>query len=330
MSENPEILVHCEVNDGKLASLAIELLGSGSRLASELGQPLCAILIGNGTSGLAQEAIAYGSQKVYVIDDPSLKDYSTELYLQAIEQAVELVHPSIILLGQTIIGRDLAPWLAFRLNTGVTMDCTALEIDPDTRRLKMTRPVYGGNAEAIQLCRKDPQIAVVRNKVMAPSTRDGSRTGEVIMMKPAIDKASLKMKVIERRTEAGTGVKLEDARVIVAGGRGIGSAEGFQQLTKMAELLHGAVGSTRPPCDAGWIPNNQQIGITGKIVSPDLYIAVGLSGASQHVAGFFSSKVVVAINKDPGANIFKVADYGIVADWKTVLPALATKLTEAM
>jgi electron transfer flavoprotein alpha subunit len=192
----------------------------------------------------------------------------------------------------------------------------------------MTRPVYGGNAHAVQTCIKDPQIVAVRNKAMAPATKDDTLSGEVIRIESATDTSVFKMKVVDRKTESVRGIKLEDARVIVAGGRGIGSSDGFRQLENIAELLHGAVGATRPPCDAQWVPNSQQIGITGKVVSPDLYLAVALSGASQHLAGFFGSKVVVAINKDADANIFKVADYGIVADWKAVLPVLAVKLAE--
>jgi len=330
MAENSGILVNCEVTGGRLAPIATELLGAGSRLAPELGQELSAILIGSDISGLAQETIAYGAKKVYVVDEPSLKDYSTESFLMVMEKVVQQAHPAIILLGQTSSGRDLGPWLAFRLNTGATMDCMALAIDPATKRLLMTRPVYGGNAQAVQVCGTDPQIAAVRIKAMAPSAKDDTLQGQVINVEAGIDSASLKTKVLERKIEATAGIKLEDARVVVAGGRGIGSASGFQQLEEIAGLLHGAVGATRTPCDAKWISNSQQIGITGKIVSPDLYIAVALSGASQHVSGFFSSRVIVAINKDPEANIFKVAHYGIVADWKTALPAFTAKLKEVV
>jgi electron transfer flavoprotein alpha subunit len=328
MSENAGVLVYGEVTGGRLAPIATELLGAGSRLASELGQELSIVLIGSDTSVLAQEAIAYGASKVYIVDEPSLKDYAAEPYLMAMEKVVQQALPAIILLGQTSSGRDLAPWLAFRLNTGATMDCMALEIDPATKRLLMTRPVYGGNAQAVQVCETDPQIAAVRIKAMAPLAKDDTRQGQVINVAAGVDSASLKTKVVERKIEATAGTKLEDARVVVAGGRGIGSADGFKQLEEIAGLLQGAVGGTRPSCDAKWISDSQQIGITGKIVSPDLYIAVALSGASQHVSGFFSSKVIVAINKDPEANIFKVAHYGIVADWKTALPAFTAKLKE--
>ena len=330
MFDNTGVLVHCEVTGNKLAPIATELLGAGSRLASELGQEVSAVLIGSDVSGLAQEAIAYGANKVYTVDDAALKDYSTEPYLSVMEKVVEQASPAIILFGQTSTGRDLAPWLAFRLNTGATMDCMALEIDSATKRMLMTRPVYGGNAQAVQVCETDPQIAAVRIKAMAPLAKDDSRQGEVINIEAGIDPASLKTKVLEQKIEAAAGIKLEDARVVVAGGRGIGSADGFKQLEELAGLLQGAVGATRPPCDAKWIPDSHQIGITGKIVSPDLYIAVALSGASQHVSGFFSSGVIVAINKDPEANIFKVADYGIVADWKTALPAFTARLKEVV
>jgi electron transfer flavoprotein alpha subunit len=323
---NTGVLVHGEVSGGKLARVAAELLGAGRRLAAELGQELSAVLIGSDIGGPAGEAIAFGADTVYVVDDPSLKDYATEPYLTAMEKVVQQALPSIVLLGQTSSGRDLAPWLAFRLDTGATMDCMALEIDPATKRLLMTRPVYGGNAQAVQVCKTDLQIAAVRLKAMAPSPKDDARQGRVINVAAAIDQASLRVKVLERKIEPTTGTRLEDARVVVAGGRGIGSADGFRQLEELAGLLQGAVGATRPPCDARWVPNSQQVGITGKIVSPDLYIAVALSGASQHVSGFFSSRVVVAINKDPEANIFKVAHYGIVADWKTVLPHLIAEL----
>jgi electron transfer flavoprotein alpha subunit len=330
MSENTGVLVHCEITGGRLAPIAVELLGAGSRLASELGQELSAVLIGSDIGGLAQEAVACGAGKVYVVDEPSLKDYAAEPYLMVMEKVVRQALPSILLLGQTSAGRDLAPWLAFRLNTGATMDCMALEIDPATGRLLMTRPVYGGNAQAVQVCKMDPQIAAVRARAMAPSAKDDSLQGQVINIEAGIDSASLKTEVVERKTEATVGIRLEDTRVVVAGGRGIGSAEGFQQLEEVAGLLKGAVGATRPPCDARWVSDSRQIGITGKIVSPDLYIAVALSGASQHVSGFFSSKVIVAINKDPEANIFKVAHYGIVADWKAALPAFTARLKQVV
>jgi electron transfer flavoprotein alpha subunit len=328
MSDNKGILVYCETTGGKLTPMATELLGAGSRLATASGGELNAVLIGSGTAAIAEEAIAYGAQNVYVVDDPVLKDYATEPYLMVMEKVVGQVNPEIILLGQTAAGRDLAPWLAFRLDTVATMDCAALEIDADSKRLLMTRPVYGGNALAVQVCEASPQIATVRTKAMTPLERDSNRQGQVIKIDAGIDPATIKTRIIEKKVEAEAGVKLEEARVVVAGGRGMGSVEGFKQLEEIAGILKGAVGATRPPCDKKWIADTRQIGLTGKIVSPDLYIAVGLSGASQHVSGFSSAKVIAAINKDPEAGIFKIAHYGIVADWKAVLPAFTTKLKE--
>ena len=328
MSENKGVLVYCETADGKLTSIAIELLGAGSRLVSTSGEGLNAVIIGSSISNLAQEAIAYGARNVYVIEDPYFEHYATESYLMVLEKVVRQVAPDIMLLGQTAAGRDLAPWLAFHLNTEATMDCTALEIDPAGKRLLMTRPVYGGNAQVVQVCDTDPQIATIRAKAIAPAAKDSTRQGQVIHVAAEIDPSSFKTSVVDRKAEATSGVRLEEARVVIAGGRGMGSADGFKQLEEIAGLMKGAVGATRPPCDKKWISDSRQIGLTGKVVSPDLYIAVGLSGASQHLSGFSSAKVIVAINKDPEANIFKVAHYGIVADWKAVLPAFVGRLKE--
>jgi electron transfer flavoprotein alpha subunit len=328
MSNDNGVMVHCEAVDGKLAPIAMELIGAGSRLARALDQELAAVLIGNNVVGPAREAIAYGANKVYIIDDPLLKDYIPETYLAAAEKLVRQTAPQILLFGQTPIGRDLAPRLAFRLDSAATLDCVALSIDAITKRMLQTKPVFGGNAQAVQYCQTDPQIATVRIKTMSQAERDDSRQGEVIKVPWIIDLNALRTRILDRRVEIGVGIRLEDAKVVIAGGRGIGSAEGFAQLEELAKILKGAVGASRPPCDNKWVRDNLQIGLTGKIVSPDLYIAVALSGASQHVSGCSGSKVMVAINKDPEANIFKVAHYGIVADWIKVLPALASKVKE--
>jgi electron transfer flavoprotein alpha subunit len=328
MGENKGVVVVCEHGHGQLSPIAIELLGAGSRLAQQLEQDISAVIIGSGVSELASEAIAYGANRVYTVDDPLLKEYLTEPYLLSMENVVNQTLPSIILLGQTPLGRDLAPWLAFRFNTTAAMDCLSLTIDAASKRMVMTRPVYGGNAQAVLICESDPQIATVRLKSMAPLARDNARKGQVIKISVNIDPIANKTKVLERKIDVAAGIKLEDARVIVAGGRGIGGRDGFKQLEELAELLKGAVGASRPPCDAKWIPDSQQIGLTGKIVSPDLYFAIGLSGSSQHLSGCSNAKVIVAINKDPQANIFKVAHYGIVADWKKALPNFVAKAKE--
>ncbi len=330
MAEYKGVLVHCEVAEGKLAAIATELLGCGRKLADDLGQELYAVLTGSDVSGSAREAVAFGADKVYVVDDPLLKDYQTDPYLSAMDKVVKQVMPRILLLGQTPIGRDLAPRLAFKLNTAASLDCVELAIDADSKRLLQTKPVYGGNAQATYICQSDPQIATVRTKVMSPLEPDSSRQGEIITIEAGIDPSAIRTRVLEKVPEAVEGIKLEEAEVIVSGGRGIGSAEGFKQLAELAKALKGAVGATRPPCDNGWVPDGLQIGLTGKIVAPSLYIAVALSGSSQHMSGSSGSKTIVAINKDPEANIFKVAQYGIVEDWKKILPAFTEKVKELL
>jgi electron transfer flavoprotein alpha subunit len=325
---NTGVLVHCEVADGKLANIAAELLGVGKHLAQDLGQELSAVVIGCNISSIAPEAISLGADRVYVVDDPLLKDYLTDSYLSVMEKVIKQAIPRIILLGQTQIGRDLTPRLAFRLDTAAVLDCLALTIDPVTKRMLMTKPVFGGNAQAIQICVTQPQIATVRSKAMVPAIKEEGRKGEIINIAPDIAPASVRTKILDRRVEAGSGVKLEDAQAVVAGGRGIGGPDGFKQLEELARVLKGALAASRPACDNKWVSDNLQVGLTGKIVSPDLYIAVAISGSSQHLSGCSGSKVIVAINKDPEANIFKVAHYGIVADWKKALPVFTEKVKQ--
>jgi len=330
MAEYKGVMIHCEVAEGKLAAIATELLGCGRKLADDLGQELYAALVGNKLSDLAQEAITFGADKVYVIDDPLLKDYQTDSYAPVMEKLIKQVMPQIFLLGQTSIGRDLAPRLAFKLDTIATMDCVELAIDSDSKRLLQTKPVFGGNAQAIFINESDTQVATVRTKAMSPLEPDSSRQGESITIDAGIDSSAIRTKVLEQVPEAVEGIKLEDAKVVVSGGRGIGSADGFKQLEELAKILKGAVGATRPPCDNGWVPAGLQVGLTGKIISPDLYIAVALSGASQHMTGSSGAKTIVAINKDAEANIFREARFGIVGDWKKVLPAFTDKVKELL
>jgi len=330
MAEYKGVMIHCEVAEGKLAAIATELLGCGRKLADDLGQELYAALVGNKLSDLAQEAITFGADKVYVIDDPLLKDYQTDSYVLVMEKVIKQVMPQILLLGQTSIGRDLAPRLAFKLDTVATMDCVELAIDSDSKRLLQTKPVFGGNAQAIFINESDTQVATVRTKAMSPLEPDSSRQGESITIDAGIDSSAIRTKVLEQVPEAVEGIKLEDAKVVVSGGRGIGSADGFKQLEELAKILKGAVGATRPPCDNGWVPAGLQVGLTGKIISPDLYIAVALSGASQHMTGSSGAKTIVAINKDAEANIFREARFGIVGDWKKVLPAFTDKVKELL
>ncbi len=330
MASHKGVLISGEIAGGKLAPIAIELLGIGRKLANDLGQELSVLLMGGAAGSLGQEAVAYGADNVYVAEDSLLDHYNSDAYTQVAANVCQKALPSIMLLGHTDIGLDLAPRLNGRLGGGLAMDCLALSVDPTTKLLVSTRPVFGGNAHATMVSKSArPQMATIRPKVVPPAERSDSRQGKVIPVEK-VDPATLKVKVVDRIKEEVEGVKLEDAGVVVSGGRGIGSAQNFEMLKELARVLGGAVGATRPACDEGWAPARLQVGQSGKVVSPKLYIAVALSGAMSHIAGCLGSKYIVAINKDKEANIFSVAHFGVVADYKEVLPALTAKLKEAL
>jgi electron transfer flavoprotein alpha subunit len=329
MADSKGVLVVGDINEGKLAAITAEMLGAGKKLADKLGEPLCAALLGSGIKGLAAEAIAFGASKVFVVDDANLKDYQSDAYVMAVESVIKAANPRIVLMGQSTVGRDLAPRLAFRFNTAISMDCVDLDVDAN-KLLIQTRPVYGGNARAIFTTEALPQMATVRAKAMTALPRDAAKTGEVVDVASGIDPAKIKTKFVKKVKEEVAGVKLEDAPAVIAGGRGIGNAEGFKQLEELAKLFKGAVGATRPAVDNNWVPASIQVGLTGKIVAPELYIAVALSGSSQHMAGCSGSKTIVAINKDPESNIFREARFGIVGDWKQALPAFTAKVKELL
>jgi electron transfer flavoprotein alpha subunit len=331
MAEYKGILVCGELADGKLASITTELLGCGRKLADDLKEDLSCLLASDAVSGASKEAIAFGADKVYAVEHPALKEYQADSCMQVVEKLVKEISPRAILIGQTSMGRDLAPRLAFRLGTSVTTDCLDLSIDPGTKLLTQTRPVYGGNAQAVFTSELMPQMVTVRTKAMSPLERDDSRKGEVLPTKVDIDAARVRTKILETVKEEAVGIKLEDAPVIVCGGRGMGGPEPFQTTLKaLADLLHGAVGASRPPADNGWVPEALHIGLTGKIVAPDIYIAIAVSGASQHTAGCSGSKHIIAINKDPEANIFREAEFGVVGKYEEVVPAFTNKLKELL
>ena len=331
MAEYKGILVCGELMDGKLASITTELLGCGRKLADDLKEDLCCLLAGDSVGEASKEAIAFGADKVYTVEHPALKEYQADSYIQVAEKLAKDISPRIILMGQTSLGRDFAPRLAFRLGTSLTTDCLDLSINPETKLLVQTRPVYGGNAQAIFTSDVMPQMATVRTKAMSPLERDDSRKGEVIATKIDIDTSKVRTKILETVKEEAVGIKLEDAPVIVSGGRGMGGPEPFQTtLKELADLLHGAVGASRPPADNGWVSEALHIGLTGKIVAPDIYIAIAVSGASQHTAGCTGSKHIIAINKDPEANIFREAELGVVGKYEEVVPALTNKLKELL
>ncbi len=331
MAEYKGILVCGELADGKLAAITTELLGCGRKLANDLKDDLSCLLASDSVGETPKEAIAFGADKAYTVEHPALKEYQADSYIQVVEKLAKDISPKLILMGQTSMGRDLAPRLAFRLGASLTTDCLDLSIDPETKLLVQTRPVYGGNAQAIFTSDVMPQMATVRTKAMSPLERDDSRKGEVIATKIDIDTSKVRTKILETVKEEAVGIKLEDAPVIVSGGRGIGGPEPFQTtLKELADLLHGAVGASRPPADNEWVSEALHIGLTGKIVAPDIYIAIAISGASQHTAGCTGSKHMIAINKDPEANIFREAELGVVGKYEDVVPALTNKLKELL
>jgi len=331
MAEYKGVLVCGELADGTLASITTELLGCGRKLADDLKEDLSCLLASDSVGEAPKEAIAFGADKVYTAEHPALKEYQADSHIQVVEKLAKDISPRIILMGQTSMGRDLAPRLAFRLDASLTTDCLELSIDSETKLLVQTRPVYGGNAQATFTSDVMPQMATVRTKAMSPLERDDSRKGEVIATKIDIDTSKVRTKILETVKEEAVGIKLEDAPVIISGGRGIGGAEAFQTtLKELADLLHGAVGASRPPADNGWVPEALHIGLTGKIVAPDIYIAIAISGASQHTAGCTGSKHIIAINKDPEANIFREAELGVVGKYEDVVPALTNKLKELL
>jgi electron transfer flavoprotein alpha subunit len=326
MGNQKEILLCGEIAEGKLASITLELLELGRCLADASGDTLSIVFLGSEIGVQAKEAGLYGADKVYVFDHPMFKDYQTEAFSLALKGFVEKTHPSMILMGQTSFGRDLAPSLAFRFHTVATLDCIELSIDPTSKKLLQKKPIYGGNAVAVyETAPEYLPIATIRPKTSDPAVRNETRACEVVNLDAGIEPAQLRTRFIGKVKEEIAGVKLEDADIVVCGGRGIGSKEEFAPLYELAKILNGVVGGTRPAVDSGWLPMYCQIGLTGKLVSPSLYIGIALSGSSQHQAGVSGSKTIVAINKDPDANIFNVAHFGVVGDYRKVLPAFIEK-----
>ena len=328
MAEAAGVLVLGQSTAEELGATASELLAVGRRLADSLGEELAIGLLGDTLDVPSQQAIAQGAEKVYAVNHPLLAEYQPDLYIAAMEALCRDVEPRVVLVARTNEGRELAPRLAFRLGVGLAQDCLEVSIDTASKSLLANRPVYGGNAIAVVSCDRTPQIAAIRPKAYEPMEPDQSRQGQIVSFPVELDPSQAKTQVIETVKEEAAGVKLEDARVVVSGGRGLGGPEPFAGLEDLARLLGGAVGASRAAVDSGWVPSSYQVGLTGKTITPDLYITVAISGASQHMAGCSGAKVIVAINKDAEANIFKEARYGVVGDWERVVPALTAALRE--
>jgi len=325
------VWVICELDKhSKPARVGFELLGAGRALANARGVPLYAVVLGHGIGDIGKEYIAHGADRVIIADSERLHDFDPEIYTAVLEHLVKKYKPEIVIAGATVWGRSLVPRLAVRIHTGLTADCTQLDIDPDTGLLLQTRPAFGGNIMATILCPNHrPQMATVRPRVMKPLEPDPSRQGEIIHEDvSAISLPKSRIKILESVEELGEMINIADADVIVSGGRGLGGPEAFEMLFELAELLGGAVGASRAAVDAGWIPYAHQVGQTGKTVSPKLYIAIGISGAIQHLVGMQSSDTIIAINKDPNAPIFEVADYGVVGDLFEIVPELIRQLKQ--
>lgn len=327
LSDYHGVWVFAEQREGVLMSTVAELLGEGRKLADKLGVELSALLLGCGVENLADELGAYGADRVILADSVLLKDYNTEAYAKVI---VDLVHermPEIILIGATNIGRDLGPRLSARLYTGLTADCTALDIDPETKGLLQTRPAFGGNVMATIITPNHrPQMSTVRPGVMKKAEYNPAHKAILDRAQFALADADIRTRVIETVKSLKQTVNLVEADVIVAGGRGVGSAEGFKLIEQLADALGGVVGASRAAVEAGYVSADHQVGQTGKTVRPRIYVACGISGAIQHLAGMQNSKCIIAINKNAEAPIFSVADYGICGDLFKVIPMLIEEL----
>lgn len=324
------VWVWVEQFQGEAASISWEMVGQGRRLADQRATTLTACVLGQNVEHIAKQAIAYGADRVFWVDDPSLAVYRTHPYATTLVGLVREYKPEVFLLGASSRGRDLAGSVATELYTGLTADCTGLDIDQETNLLRQTRPAFGGNIMATIICPNyRPQMATVRHRVFEMPAPDETRQGQIVSIQPAMGEDEIAAKVVDFITEQGE-VNLADAKIIVSGGRGVGGPEGFGPVRALAEVLGGALGASRAAVDAGWIPYAHQVGQTGRTVRPDLYIACGISGAVQHLAGMNTAKVIVAINKDPEAPIFSVASYGIVGDLFQVVPALTEQFRKKL
>lgn len=317
------VWVFAEQRDNKIQPVVFELLAKSKEIAAALKTDITAVLLGQNVDALASELIAHGANKVIVSDDPIFKSFNTDAYTVQIAKLLNDNKPEVVFFGATNNGRDIAPRLAAVVDTGLTADCTQLDVDEETSKLLMTRPAFGGNLMATIICPEhNPQMATVRPGVFTAEAADASLTGDIVKVETYVKPEQVIVKVVEEIKEKAGDVDITEATVLVSGGRGLGSADGFKLLQQLADVLDGTLAASRAAVDEGWIGHDHQVGQTGKTVQPDLYIAVGISGAIQHLAGMSNARTIIAINKDPEAAIFKSAHYGIVGDYKEVIPAM--------
>ena len=324
------VFIFAQQVDCQVSGVSFELIGKGKELAAQLGTEVTAVILGSGVSGLADDLAAYGADKVIVVDDPELKEYTTEPYAHAVYSVIEKYKPEVFLFGATAIGRDLAPRVSARVKTGLTADCTKLEVDAENNNLRMTRPAFGGNIMATIVCPDNrPQMATVRPGVMQKIKKIQGAKANVETFNPGFIKDSKYVEVLDVIKKISDKIDIMDAKILVSGGRGIGSKENFSILQDFADSMGATVSSSRASVDAGWTEKDQQVGQTGKTVRPNLYFAIGISGAIQHLAGMEESDLIIAINKDATAPIFDVADYGIVGDFSKIVPLLTEQMKSA-
>jgi len=333
MTDYKNVLIFGETSSDQLSPVTLELLGIGRKLADARGEQLSAVLIDRKADDRGREAVSHGADRVYAIKDAPADHFEGASFTAIMEKLCkDIVKPAVVLFGQTLVGRDLAPRLAFRLKTGLVMDCVGLDIDPETKGLTAIKPVSGGNAVATYGMKgHGPQMATIRRRAMEPPERDDRLQGEIVVMAAGVDASAVKATRVDRVLEETEGPNIENAEIVVSGGRGISSAEDFENYITngLARALGAGVGGSRGAVDAGLISEQHQVGLTGKIVGPNLYVAVAISGAIQHIAGCSGSKNIVAINIDENAQIFKFAKFGIVGDYKQVLPPLIERLRES-
>ncbi|AIF52713.1 electron transfer flavoprotein subunit alpha [Pelosinus sp. UFO1] len=325
-SEYKDVWVYLETVEGKLRNVGLELLGEGRKLADAMGQKLSGVLIGNNVKDLAKDVFASGADQLYLVEAVELEHYNTDGYTATVVDLIQQYKPSVILVGATNNGRDLGPRVACRVGTGLTADCTGLGIDEDTGLVTWTRPAFGGNIMATILCPEHrPQMGTIRPSVFKKPALDGNQSGEIICVSSKVKAEDIRTRLVDIIRVCTVSCKLEEAEIIVSGGRGLCKPENFSLVEDLANVLGGSVGASRAAVDAGWKPALHQVGQTGKTVGPKIYFACGISGAIQHLAGMSSSDLIIAINKDPDAPIFKMADYGIVGDVMEVLPLLTAE-----
>jgi len=322
-----DVYVFVEQRDGEIQKVGMELIGKANELAKNLSQKVVAVLLGSNIKDKGQSLIEHGADEVIIVDNPILAEYVTEPYTKALYEIIKAFQPEIVLFGATSIGRDLAPRVSARIHTGLTADCTSLSIDAETKLLMMTRPAFGGNIMATIVCENHrPQMATVRPGVMKALPKDETKVGNMKVLDIKFESTDMNVKIREVIKENKHTTDITEAKMLVSGGRGIGSAAGFDMLRDLADVLGGEISSSRANVDAGWIAKDRQVGQTGKTVRPELYLAAGISGAIQHVAGMEGSDLIIAINKNNTAPIFDVADLGIVGDLNVIIPKLTEKI----